>query len=157
MALGTPRVQHDKFSFLVEIDGIVHAKFMKATGLKATVETIKYREGGELFPNVSPGLADFEPVTLERGAALDSDLFVWFSTVAESVTNRGLPVPAFARPMDIIQLDRAGIEMERWRLLGAFPTSFTTGDWDTVSEKRIEVVELAFQQLIYLPQANPLA
>ena len=154
MALGGSRIHHDKYAFIVEIKGVAFAGFNKCSGLKWTVDPIEYREGGGLFPSVTPGQGNFEPVTLERGAALDVDMMLWAESVANSLTGQGLPSPSYERDVDIVQLNRAGQERERFRLFGAFPISWTPGDWEKVSEKRIEALEFRFQEMLYLPQAS---
>ena len=155
MALGKLRTHHDQFVFNVEIDAVRFPGFNKVTGLKATHEPVEYWEGGDLYPIVTPGLAKFEPVTLERAASLDPDLLLWFESVGNSVAQIGLPPPGQERTVDIIQLDRAGIELERWRLLHAWPTEYSPGDWSKESNKRMEVTVIRFQRMLYLPQASP--
>ena len=78
MVLGTPRVFHKKYKFLVEIDEVAVAKFRNCSELSAEIDKIEQREGGSLIPNKDPGLVNFTDITLERGATDDFDLFTWF-------------------------------------------------------------------------------
>lgn len=153
MALGKPRDFHDKFSFTVEIDGHQSAAFMKASGLKVVIEKIIHREGGGLFPQKSPGLADIEDVTLERGAALDQDFVLWLELTANSLSGRGVPSPAHERNLDIIVHDRDGSEKVRYRCLRCWIKEWTPGDWDSnSSEKLVESVVIVIGELLVLPQ-----
>ena len=144
---GAPRNFEDKFSFIVEIDGIAHAAFNKCSELSAELDTILYREGGSLIPSAKdPGLLNFEAVTLERGAvANDSDLYRWFEEVADAASNTGRVNPEFKRGLDIVAKDRDGSVLKRWRLTRAWAKKFVAGDWDAdASEKTIEAVTLEF-------------
>lgn len=154
MALGAPKQIHDRFSWVVEIDGVQSAGFSETSGLSVEVEEVTYREGGALFPNKSPGLANITDVTLKRGTAQDLDMFVWLTTVAESVSDSGLPEPAYERNLDIVQLRRDGSERIRYRLLRCWVKKWGPGDWDnSASEKLIEEVILSVGELIVIPQS----
>ena len=143
--IGTPRTFHKKFKFIVEIDGIASAGFQKCSELSVEVANVEYYEGGALIPNKSPGRLKFTDVTLERGATSDEDLFDWLSEVADAAANAGLVEPDFKRNLDIVQQDRDGSTLRRWRLTGAWPVKFVAGDWDNnADENVIESVTLTY-------------
>ena len=145
-ATGAPRVFEDKFSFIVEIDGVAHAAFNKCSALSMEIQKVEYREGGRKHPYKSPGLVDFEDVTLERGAvADDSDLYDWAEECASIVEDAGVIEDTFRRQMDIVALDRDGTPLKRWRLRDAWVQKFTAGEWDNdANEKTIEAVVITF-------------
>lgn len=151
MGFGRKQI-HDRFSWVVEIDGVRKAGFSATEGLSVEVEKVVYREGGAIFPNKSPGLADITDITLKRGTAQDLDMFLWLTTVAESVSDSGLAEPAYERNLDIIQLRRDGSERARYRLLRCWVMKWTPGDWDaTAAEKLIEETVISVGELIVIP------
>lgn len=143
--IGTPRTFHKKFAYVVEIDQLQSAGFQKCSELSVEVASIDYYEGGSLLPNKSPGRLKFADITLERGATKDQDLFDWFSDVADAAANAGLPEPLFKRNLDLVQQDRDGTTLRRWRLFGAWPVKFVAGAWDNESDENvIESVTLTY-------------
>lgn len=145
---GAPRTFLDKFKFTIEIDGVAHAGFNKMSALEAEFDEITYREGGDLVPTVKdPGLLNVSDVTLERGAvADDGDLYDWFEQVADYATNTGLNQPNFKREFDIVERDREGSPVQRWRCEEAWVKKFTAGEWDAdASEKVIQMVTLSIR------------
>lgn len=144
---GKARRYHDRFKFLVEIDGFVRAGFQKAGPLEANVEKIEYREGGALLPDKSAGGASFEDITLEYGATDSLEDYAWFSQVLDAATQTGGADPSeYKRDLAIIQLDRAGREVQRWNVYGAWPVRFRAGDWDNTAttEKTIRQLVLTY-------------
>ena len=116
--------------------------------LEGEFDEIVYREGGDLVPTVKdPGLLNISDVTLERGAvAEDSDMYDWFEEVADYVTNTGLVQPQFKREFDIVERDRAGQPVQRWRCTEAWPKKFVAGEWDAdASEKVVQSVTLSIR------------
>ncbi len=139
MVFGTPRRFYKKFKFVVEIDGVGSAGFNKAGPLSASVGVVSYREGGALAATEDPGLYNSEDITLERGATDDQDLFAWFKEVVDAANNSGtgLNVPEFKRNLEIVQQDRSGISLARWRVFEAWPNTFVGGDWDNEAEENV--------------------
>ena len=143
--IGTPRTFAKKFKFIVEIDGVVNAGFQKCSELSVEVANIQYYEGGSLTPNKSPGRLTFADVTLERGATQDRDLFDWLAQVANAAAGTGLNEPGFKRNLDIVQQDRDGSTLRRWRLSGVWPVKFVAGEWDNEADENvIESVTLTY-------------
>ena len=98
-----------------------------------------------LIPNKSPGLVSFADVTLERGATLDRDIWDWMKQVADAAADAGLIDDDYKRTLDIVQLDRDGSELRRWRITNAWPVKFVGGDWDNeADENNIESVTLTY-------------
>lgn len=146
MVFGTPRRYWKKFKFIVEIDGVAVAGFQKAGPLTATVGVVKQREGGRLAAVKDPGLYEAEDITLERGATSDQDLWNWFKEVVDATNNggTGLNTPGFKRNYDLVQQDRDGSTVGRWRGFNVWPNTFSGGEWDNDAEENvIESVTLA--------------
>ncbi len=135
--IGQPRSFHKKFKFIVEIDSVQHSGFQKCSELSVEVAKVEYSEGGSLIPDKSPGRLTFSDITLERGATSDPDLYNWFKSVADAAANSGLVDPSYKRNLDIIQQDRDGSTLRRWRLTGAWPTKFVAGEWDNEADENV--------------------
>lgn len=136
---------HKKFKFIVEEAGIAVAAFQKASELSVEAAKIEYHEGGSLIPDKSAGRLTFSDVTLDRGVTIERDLYDWFLEVADAAADQGVNEPDYKRTLDIVQQDRLGNELRRWRLVNAWPIKFTAGEWDNdADENVIEQVTLTF-------------
>ena len=138
MPLGLPRSFHDKFKFIIEIDGIASAGFNKMSELSVEAAKIEYYECVALI------------------------LYQWFLQVADGASfgsgpvpagqGAGLPDPQYKRMLDLVQQDRDGTALRRWRLFNAWPQKFTAGEWDNdTDEKVIEMVVLTFDNFEPVP------
>jgi phage tail-like protein len=126
---------------LVEVDGIARAAFKSCSELSAEVANIDHKEGGDPVPVSMPGTATFPEVTLERGVCNDFDLYNWFKDTLDAATGNGLREPDLFRTVDIVQLDRDGAELERYRLFFTYCRRYVGGDWDMdADECRMEQV-----------------
>lgn len=143
--IGTPRSFHKKFKFVIEIDSVASSGFQKCSELSSEVAKVEYSEGGTLIPDKSPGRVSFPDVTLERGATKDEDLFKWYKDVANIAANAGLVDAKYKRNLDIVQQDRDGKTLRRWRLFNAWPCAFKAGEWDNEADENvIESVTLTY-------------
>lgn len=143
--IGTPRKRHHRWKFVVEIAGIVSAGFQAAGPLEAESATVAISEGGSIIPHKSAGRATFAKVTLSRGATSDRDMYDWWLQTANAAANGGAVDEDLKRSFDIVQQDRDGTELRRWRIFNAFSTKFTAGDWDNESDEFvIEQVEIDY-------------
>jgi len=132
---GNPRSFHKRFKFLVEIDGFDRAGFNKFSELSAEIAKVEYYEGGSLIPNKSPGRMTMTDVTLERGAAQDLEMYLWFKETAYAASGLGLNDEEYKRDVDVVQIDRDGSELIRWSLSKAWPQKFVAGDWDNEADE----------------------
>jgi phage tail-like protein len=77
--------RHDpykNFKFRIKWDGRYVAGVSKVSGLRRTTEVIKHREGGDPSSSrKSPGLTEFEAITLERGVTHDQEFEKWANKV----------------------------------------------------------------------------
>jgi phage tail-like protein len=73
---------YKNFKFRVKWDGKYIAGISKVSGLRRTTEVIQHREGGDPSTSrKSPGLTEFEPITLERGVTHDPEFENWANKV----------------------------------------------------------------------------
>jgi len=143
--IATPRLFHQKFKFLVELDSFGSAGFQTCSELSGEFAEIAYYEGGAVIPDKQPGRMTFADVTLGRGATLDRDIYAWFQQTGVAAANIGTPSPLFKRAGDIRQLDRSGITLRRWRLHGIWCKKFVAGAWDNNADENVmEQVTLAY-------------
>lgn len=145
---GQPKKFHKKFKFVVEIDGVAAAAFQKAGPLSPEVAVVEQHEGGSIIPVAKdPGRMTFPNMTLERGMTQDLDLYRWFVEVANAAANGGLIDDTFKRNLDVVQQDRDGSELRRYRVFNAWPRMWGGGEWDnTADENLIEKVELVYDR-----------
>jgi phage tail-like protein len=150
--MGRAKKYYDRYKFRVEIPGIGQSGFQKAGPLAAEVDVNEHWEGGSILPDKSPGKLKFDDLTLGYGATDDLSMFVWFATIADGLSETGeLDPELFKKDISIVQLDRAGNEVHRWMVFGAWPKRFVAGDWDNTSgEKTIREVVLVYDFFIPL-------
>jgi phage tail-like protein len=139
---GTQPVYFRAFQFLVEIDGIIGARFQEAGGVDVTVEVIEYREGGDrTFVRKLPGMTKHGNLTLKRGFTSDQALWDWFKATLDGNEK-------IRRNLSIVQLDMVGTEVMRWNLFNAFPVKYTAQAFNAkTNELAIESVEIAYERL----------
>lgn len=150
--MGVPANWDKKFSFVVEIDGVARAAFARSSEIAGESNNVAYREGGRLHPHNAPGTVTFPELTLERGATDDYDLYNWFRDCYDAAAGTGLVPPDLFRTLDVVQLDRAGEELKRFRLYKAYCRRWSSGDWDNdADEVRIETVVIVYDYFDQLP------
>src|SRR5215813_5137840 len=110
------------FRFLVEIEGITSAGFMRVKGLSREVKYESYREGGvneyehKLITQVL-----YPVLVLERGLALD-DLWKWALATADGQVER--------KTVWIRLQNEAGEKMWAWQVEYALPVKWSASDLD---------------------------
>jgi phage tail-like protein len=73
---------YKNFKFRVKWDGAYVAGISKVSGLKRTTAVVEHREGGDPSTSrKSPGLTQFDPITLERGLTQDLAFANWANKV----------------------------------------------------------------------------
>jgi phage tail-like protein len=131
------------YRFRVEFDGLQQAYFQKATGLNAKVSVRKYEDGSDNKPVKLAGKVEYSPITLEFGATRNLELYNWFKSVLNGQAQK--------RSGAIIQLDETGREVERWNLIGVFPTEFAPGDFDATSQDGNTMRKIVLEYDEFLP------
>lgn len=147
------------FRFHVEIDGFARFGFQKVSGLQAQTEKVEYREGGSnTTVQKSPGLTKYPDITLERGQILaagagDNDILTWYRQVFDVSAKKANSSAAFRRDIDLVQFDKEGTEVKRWRVYEAWPSDFTPmGDLDGQSSNdSIEKMVIAHEGFDLVP------
>ena len=73
---------YKNFKFRIKWDGKYVTGLSKMTALKRTTQVVKYREGGDPSSSrKSPGITEYEAITLERGVTHDLEFEKWANKV----------------------------------------------------------------------------
>ena len=116
---------YGKYRFMVEIDGIVHAGFREVEGLNVTVDVWEIRDGNEATaPMLEPGLVHYGPLVLRDGLTKNTELWNWMKKTIDGKVER--------KNLSVIVLDSKGIEVARFDLSGAWPSSWKLGKLDSL-------------------------
>jgi phage tail-like protein len=131
------------FQFLVEIDGIVPARFQEVGGVDSTTDVIEYREGGDILGSRKlPGQTKHSNLTLKRGYTDDQQLWKWYEDVMTGRTEK------IRKNISVVQIDMAGKEVMRWNLFQAFPVKYTAPSFNAKgNELSIETLEVAYERI----------
>ncbi len=78
------------YNFILEIDRVPKGAFSEVGGLTADGDSVDYREGTDLQPNVRKlmGLRKFTNLTLKRGYTQDRALWQWYVNVMNGIDDR---------------------------------------------------------------------
>lgn len=128
------------FRFLLEIDGITSAGFMRVKGLSREVKYESFREGGvNDYEHKLVTQVVYPVVVLERGLALD-DLWAWAQATADGEVER--------KNVRIRLQDEVGEKQWAWQIEWALPVKWSVSDLDSTSPQvLIESLELAHHGL----------
>ncbi len=135
-----PTLVKQRFRFGVAVGsptagaGPVVTKFRTCSELSVEVATSQIHHGGSIIPFKMPGRVSFTDVTLEFGSTQDGSLYAWFMQGALASGAIGGTGFSFKRPVDIIEFDRPGTNLNRWHLSNSFATRFVAGEWDNESD-----------------------
>ena len=111
---------YGRYMFLVEIDGIVQAGFREVEGLNVTVDVWDYREGNEIAtPRLEPGLVHYGPLVLKSSLTQSKELWNWMENTIHGTVER--------KNIQVVILDSKGMEVARYQLSGAWPSSWKLG------------------------------
>lgn len=131
------------FKFTVEVGGFTRGSFQKVSGLKTSIEVVDYREGNNLDRvEKLAGMVTYDTVTLERGLSTDSDFMKWMKKVtnvvgvAGDVPDGGLKdfgAGSYRQNITINLHNKQGEIVKSYKLMGAFPSEYSIGDFDATS------------------------
>jgi phage tail-like protein len=140
---GQQPVYYRSFQFLVEIDGVINARFQEVGGIDATIDVTEYREGGDLLGTRKfPGQTKHSNLSLKRGYTDDHQLYDWFALVMTGSTEN------IRRNISVVQIDMAGQEVFRWNLFQAFPIKYTAPAFNAKgNDLSIETLEVAYERM----------
>ena len=102
------------FNFILEIDNVPKGAFSEVGGLTADGDSVDYREGTDLQPNVRKlsGLRKFVNITLKRGYSQDKSLWQWYQNVLNGIDDR--------RNVTVVLLNERREAVLRWHAENAW-------------------------------------
>ncbi len=102
--VNTTRVDpYKNFKFRIKWEGQYVAGVSKCSALKRTTEVVKHREGGDPSTSrKSPGLTEYDAITLERGVTHDPDFEAWAATVWQIGAGLGAEVSLASFRKDVL-------------------------------------------------------
>ena len=102
------------YNFILEIDNIPKGEFSEVGGLTADGDSVDYREGTDMQPNVRKlsGLRKFVNLTLKRGYTQDRSLWQWYVNVMNGIDDR--------RNVTIVLLNERRQAVLRWHAENAW-------------------------------------
>lgn len=136
--IGSPGTFHKKFKFIVQIDGLTVSEFATAGPLESSTAVVEQWQGGGLVAAAKdPGRVTFPNCVLTDGATNDRQTFEWYKKVSDAAKNAGDVDPSYKKNVDIVQQDRDGTTLKRWRLYEAWPCRFKAGEWDNGADENV--------------------
>lgn len=135
---------YKNFRFLVLFGTEVVAGVSKVSGLKQTVEVVEHRDGGDLSTKrKSPGLATFEPITVERGISFDPAFEEWANLVYSTDGPGGVSLKNFRRDVTIELYNLQGTKVRAWNAFRCWVSEF-----HAVPELDANANAIAFESIV---------
>jgi phage tail-like protein len=102
------------FNFILEIDNVPKGAFAEVGGLTADGDSVDYREGTDMQPNVRKlsGLRKFVNITLKRGYSQDKSLWQWYQNILNGIDDR--------RNVTVVLLNERREAVLRWHAENAW-------------------------------------
>lgn len=126
--------------FLVEIDGIAESGFCQVSGVESALELVRGQSGPRnpaLAPS-KPGDVSYSPVTLQRAATADHELWRWY--------RQGIGGRPEKRSVTVTILNADLEPVFTVRMRGAWPRRWKLSTLDACeAEVLVEEVELAIE------------
>ena len=116
---------YKNFRFRVLFGSEAVAGVSKVSGLKRTIEPVTHRDGGDLSTKrISPGLASFEPITIERGITHDDAFERWALSVYSPDGAGQISLLNFRRDITIELYNLQGIKVRAWNAFRCWVSEF---------------------------------
>jgi len=135
---------YKNFRFLLVFGTEVVAGASKVSGLKRTVEVVEHRFGDSpSTPNKSPGIAKFEPITIERGISHDPAFEEWANLVYSTEGPEAVSLRNFRRDITIELYNLQGVKVRAWNAFRCWVSEFTA-----VPELDANANAVAFESIV---------
>lgn len=116
----------------------------KISGLKRTIEPIKHRDGGDSSTQrLTPGLASFEPITIERGLTQSHDFEEWAQTIYHYEGPGLISLSDFRKDIRIVMQNLKGDAVLAWNVYNCWVSEYTA-----VPELDANAGAIAFETII---------
>jgi phage tail-like protein len=135
---------YKNFRFLLVFGTEVVAGASKVSGLKRTLEVVEHRFGDSpSTPNKSPGIAKFEPITIERGISHDPAFEAWANLVYSTEGPEAMSLRNFRRDITIELYNLQGVKVRAWNAFRCWVSEFTA-----VPELDANANAVAFESIV---------
>lgn len=135
---------YKNFRFRVLFGSIAVAGVSKVSGLKRTIEPVTHRDGGDLsMKRISPGLAAFDPITIERGITHDDEFERWALSVYHPEGAGLISLKDFRRDITIELYNLQGQKVRAWNAFRCWVSEFTA-----VPELDANANGIAFESIV---------
>jgi phage tail-like protein len=125
----------------------IDTKFQSVTGLKATIETEPYSEGGQnKFKHNLPTRSGYQDLVLKRGLTSDiSALSMWCNQAIEDFV-------FYPANLVVSLLNEKGVPVKAWYVSHAIPLSYEFSDFNAEESKIvIETITLKYNFFKEIP------
>jgi phage tail-like protein len=142
MPTGERRDPYRAFNFQLEIEGVPLGAFSECSGLTAEGDSVDYRDGTDLQPNVRKlmGLRKYSNIMLKRGYTQDKSLWQWYNNIHNGVPDR--------RNVTIVLMNEEHAPVLRWHAENAWLNKIEGPSFKASgNEVAIESVELIHEGL----------
>lgn len=134
------RDQRFNGKFKIEIEGVTQGAFMACDGLEARVDVIDFHDGDDLTARKRPGRTRYANVVLRRGVTLNTELWDWFSAVANGRIER--------KAGSIILCGDDGSEVFRYNFFEGWPCRWKSMELDAAGPGTlVEHLEIAVERI----------
>lgn len=127
----TPKSMHQKWQFGIEIEGFDAAYFTKSDLPEMEFDEVAFSPGGSIYDQKSAGRLKFNDITMESGEPQDGSgdaMLGWVNACVTILQNTGGLPDSYMKDIDIVQFDRTGKEIKRWRLHSSYIKSCKFGE-----------------------------
>jgi phage tail-like protein len=136
--IGQPLSFQQKWSFQVEIDGVIVGGFTKAGPLKQSFGLAEQEEGGQItVVDITPTKFKTEPLTLERGGSNNVELWNWWLNQKQGIIDK--------RNVSVCGQDAQGNVTARWNYVNCVIKEFEAGDFDAKNETENIIEKMVLQ------------
>ncbi|UOQ64826.1 phage tail protein [Hymenobacter volaticus] len=105
------------FMFRLLINGNVVAGVSKVSPLIRKTDFVKHREGGDQSSSrLTPGISNFEPLTIERGVTHDKDFEEWAKLVWNLEGQTAMSLANFRKNLTLVLLNDQGSVAKAYNL-----------------------------------------
>lgn len=135
---------YSNFRFRMLFGADVVAGVSKVSGLKRTIEPIQHRDGGDLSTKrLTPGVASFEPITIERGISHDTTFEDWALRAYHPEGPGLVSLANFRQDITIELYNLQGVKVRAWNAFRCWVSEFTA-----VPELDANAGAIAFESIV---------
>jgi tail tube protein gp19 len=145
----TPKSLHQRWQFGIEIGGFEVGFFTTASEVSVSNAVVEFNPAGSISAQKAAGRMTWDDVTLEKGWSQESAedaALLWQRDIARASQGTGGLPADYMRELDIVEYDRTGREIRRFRLYYAFiqKISFSPAKDGSSSDNSIQQVVIAY-------------